>query len=170
MAVPIKIPDVGTTVDEVTIVQWLVEEGTEIVRGQKIAAIETDKAVVELESVAAGVLLKKCAAEGQDVTTGDIIAYVGEPGESIAKMASPETADSVPDHVPPKSAVDPTPKPLGATIPEATQQDSKPKVSPMVRNLAKQKGVNLDDVVGTGTGGVITRQDVLAAAKGSDSN
>ena len=57
MAVPIKIPDVGTTVDEVTIVQWLVEEGTEIVRGQKIAAIETDKAVAELESVAAGVVL-----------------------------------------------------------------------------------------------------------------
>ena len=62
MTVPIKIPDVGATVDEVTLVQWLVEEGAEIVRGQKIAAIETDKAVVELESVAAGVLLKKCAA------------------------------------------------------------------------------------------------------------
>ncbi len=163
MTVPVKIPDLGAADDNVTLVRWLVEEGAEIIRGQKIAAIETDKAMVELESVAAGVLLKKCAAEGEDATTGDIIAYVGRPGDLV-----PETANCGPDASRLQPEVRSAPKPTGAVPTKTSRADSEPRVSPMVRNLAKKKGVNLDEVVGTGIGGTITRQDILAAVKGVD--
>ena len=174
MPVPIRIPDIGAAEDEVTLVQWLVEEGEEIARGQKIVAIETDKAVVELESVAAGTLLKQCAAEGADATTGDIIAYVGDPGESVPQPSDsgpgasesgggPETSES-------QAGIRPAATPQQALPTDNTEPVSQPRVSPMVRNLARQKGVDLEEVTGTGAGGVITRKDILAAAKNAGSN
>jgi pyruvate dehydrogenase E1 component alpha subunit len=83
MAVPIKIPDIGTTVEEVAVYSWLVEEGDAIARGDVIAEIETDKAIVEFESPVEGVLLQKVVPEGGEAGLGDIIAWVGEPGESV---------------------------------------------------------------------------------------
>ena len=83
MAVPIKIPDIGTTVEEVAVYSWLVEEGDAIARGDVIAEIETDKAIVEFESPVEGVLLRKVVPEGGEAALGDIIAWVGEPGESV---------------------------------------------------------------------------------------
>ena len=148
--VPIKIPDIGTTVDTVTLVRWLVEEGAEIVRGQKIAEIETEKAVIALESVAAGVLLRKNAAEGERASTGGIIAYVGNPADVI-----PETSDIEP-------AV-PIANPIPRTAPY--REILKPRITPILRNFAKQKGVDIDKVVGTGKGGTVTRQDIIATAE-----
>jgi len=159
VSVAIKIPDLGAADDNVTLVHWLVEVGDEIARGQKLAAIETDKAVVELESVAAGVLLKKCAAEGDDATVGDVIAYIGKAGESVTEAHSGSPSDR-------KDAFNQSTAPV---IIRACNSDTQPKarVSPLVRNFAKQQGVDLDKVAGTGPGGIITRQDVLAAANRS---
>jgi pyruvate/2-oxoglutarate dehydrogenase complex dihydrolipoamide acyltransferase (E2) component len=159
VSIPIKIPDLGAADDGVTLVRWLVDEGAEIVRGQKIAAIETDKATVELESVATGVLLKKCAAEGDDAVVGDVIAYVGKPGDEVPPKSDTEkqvsnTAATASKYVSTKVA--PTADSSG---------EGKARVSSTVRNLAKQQGVDLDHVKGTGLGGIITRQDVLSAAK-----
>ena len=170
MSVPIIIPDFGAADDRMTIVQWLVEEGAEVSRGDKLAAIETDKAVVELESVASGILLKKCAAEGEDAVAGDVIAYVGKLGDVV-----PEAPDRDHKVVAPQTEVASPPLTTSttATIPNSTNTPStggEPRMSPMLRNLARHKGVNLDDVVGTGAGGAITRQDILAAAKGKGSN
>jgi pyruvate/2-oxoglutarate dehydrogenase complex dihydrolipoamide acyltransferase (E2) component len=81
MPVAIKMPDIGTTVEQVTILKWLKKEGQAVKRGEALCEIQTDKAVTELESVAQGVLLKQVAAENTDVTVGDVIAYVGAPGE-----------------------------------------------------------------------------------------
>jgi len=148
--VPIKIPDVGATVDTVTLVRWLVEEGSEILRGQNIAEIETDKTVIALESVAAGVLLKKNTREGEMVSTGDIIAYVGNPTEAI-----PETSDIEPDVQIAKAALRTTP----------SREISKPRIPPMLRNFARQKGVEIDKVAGSGNGGTVTREDIIAAAE-----
>jgi len=92
MAVPIKIPDIGTTVEEFTLFSWLVEEGDTIARGDAIAEIETDKAIAELESPAAGVLLKKMVAESAVVSLGDILAWVGEPGEVVIEEPAQGTA------------------------------------------------------------------------------
>ncbi len=83
MATAIKIPDMGTTVDTMVLETWLVEEGETIDRGDVIAEIQTDKALTDLESFARGTLLKKMVTEGAEVQVGDVIAYLGEPGEEI---------------------------------------------------------------------------------------
>lgn len=156
MSVPIKVPDLGTTTDEVKLVRWLVAEGATVARGEVLAEIETDKATVELESTAEGVLLRLVAEAGKVAHRGDILAYVGRPGE-----AAPEEAQVV-------SA------PIGARGLERTSESAptgergagKPvRVSPVVRNLAAKLGVDLDTVQGTGQGGIITREDVLGASR-----
>lgn len=152
MTIAIKIPDVGVTIDTVIVHRWLVREGAEVTRGQPIAELEADKAVVTLESAATGVLLKIIAAEGAQASVGDVIAYVGDPAETV-----PHSADSGAAEAHPHSEA-------AAPLPPPSHAVSKPRVSPMLRNLARQKGVDIDRVVGTGQGGLVTREDLLAAA------
>jgi len=147
MAVAVRAPDLGTTVDEVRLVAWLVEEGQSVKRGDALAEIETDKATTELESVAEGVLLKRVAPDDSVVGKGDILAYIGKAGESIPEPAAPVEAAAPPNPVASKS------RPAAA------------RISPMVRNLAGKLGVDLSRVEGTGAGGIITRADVKRAAK-----
>ena len=83
MAKAIKMPDLGTTVDKVTLLNWLKQEGEQVKRGEALCEVETDKATTELESVAQGVLLRQVVPAGTEIEVGTVIAYVGEPGESI---------------------------------------------------------------------------------------
>ena len=154
MATAIRVPDLGTTVDEITIVAWLVEKGERVERGDFLAEIETDKATCELESASEGVLLKQMVPAGETAQKGDILAYIGEAGETV------------PDE---KSDLEDRENPTTPTIPMSDRRRSAahPRVSPMVSNLAKKVGVHLADVQGTGQGGMITRQDVLQARKAS---
>ena len=76
-------PKLGQTVDDGTIVSWLVEEGNDVELGEPLLIVETDKTQVEVESVAEGVLLKIVVPAGQTVESGTVIAYVGEPGDEI---------------------------------------------------------------------------------------
>lgn len=148
MSVAIRVPDLGTTVDEVTLISWLVQEGDVVKRGDPIAEIQTDKATGELESAAEGVLLKQCVAAGGTAAKGDTLAYIGRAGETVPDgMRKAETKVRI--SAPASSAA--TPK--------------RPRVSPVVRNLAGKLGVELGNVRGTGQGGMITRQDVLRASK-----
>jgi len=149
MAVPIKVPDLGTTVDEIKLLTWLVEEGESVERGDFLAEIETDKATGELESVAEGVLLKQLVAAGDTVEKGDVLAYVGEPGEAV-----PEAQDE-PAHR----------EDVPASSPPGRPSSDGPRVSPMVRNLAKKLGVDIGTTEGTGRNGTITRDDVLRTHK-----
>ncbi|HOK79794.1 MAG TPA: dihydrolipoamide acetyltransferase family protein [bacterium] len=130
MAVPIKIPDVGTTVEDITIVKWRKQKGDIIKRGEVIAEIETDKAVVELESIAEGKILEILFKEGDVVKQGTVIAYVGEETEAV-----PEISES------------------GISI------------SPALINLAKRLGVDIKAIKPSAADGVITRQDILDAAR-----
>jgi len=147
MATPIRMPDLGTTVETVTLRAWLKEEGESVRLGEAICEVETDKAVSELESAAEGVLLRQVVPEGTEVESGAIIAYVGAAGDQVpddAVVESREREEPGEQHVPPK-------------------QQAAPKVSPLIRNLAEREGVALAAVVGTGIGGRITREDVLRA-------
>ena len=153
MVVPIRVPDFGVTGDTLNLHRWLVAEGEVIVRGQTIAEIEGDKAVVILESVANGVLLKIVAAEGGQVSAGDVIAFAGDPTDTI-----PETRDVEPD---PQARAEISQSPVVRVV-------SKSQVSPILRNFAKQKGVDIDQIIGTGKGGVIIRADIIAAAGKQD--
>ena len=85
MATAIRVPDLGTTVDEVKIVAWMIEEGEDVQRGDVLVEVETDKTLVEVEAAAEGVLLKQMASAGEMVRTDDIIAYVGEAGEPVVQ-------------------------------------------------------------------------------------
>ena len=83
MAEKILMPALGETSDDVHIIKWLVAEGDPVELGQPLLVIETDKAEMEVESVAEGTLLKILVAEGQDVEASTVIAYVGAPGDEI---------------------------------------------------------------------------------------
>ena len=88
MATTVVMPQMGFDMQEGTIVRWLKQEGDEVSRGEPIAEIETDKAIVEMEAFASGVLLKTVVGEGQTVPVGQTIAVIGSPGEPLPDLGS----------------------------------------------------------------------------------
>jgi pyruvate dehydrogenase E2 component (dihydrolipoamide acetyltransferase) len=162
MAVAIRMPDMGTNVEECKLLAWRVREGERVKRGEVLAEIETDKAVAELESTAEGVLLRHAVKAGDPARTGDVLAYVGQPGEPLPDQTTtgPETDAAHAGGIAPASAKAERPSALPRPEPGAPT-----RVSPLVRNLAAKLGVDLAALSGTGTGGVITREDVLLASR-----
>jgi pyruvate/2-oxoglutarate dehydrogenase complex dihydrolipoamide acyltransferase (E2) component len=154
MAIAIKLPDMGTNVEECKVLAWKVKEGDFVKRGDVLADIETDKSVAELESTAEGVLLQCRVLAGATVRTGEILAYVGQAGEAIVPDVpeAPVAAESRPPKAPAPAEAPIRAEPSGAS-----------RISPMVRNLATKLGVDLQQVKGTGPGGIITREDVHGA-------
>jgi pyruvate/2-oxoglutarate dehydrogenase complex dihydrolipoamide acyltransferase (E2) component len=155
MPLAIKLPDMGTNVAECKVLTWRVQEGQPVKRGDILADIETDKAVAELESTAEGVLLRHVVKAGAVAEMGEVLAYVGHPGEPVpGSGAAPAPAG--------------TPAPVSPAAPTAQASAAagpRPQVSPMVRNLAARLGVDITLVHGTGAGGIITRDDVLNAGR-----
>jgi len=146
MAVAIKMPDLGTTVDHVKLVKWLKQEGEFVQYGEPLCEVETDKAAAELESIAEGFLLRQVVPPDTEVSQGDIIAYVGQQGEAIVEPQSP-----------------PPIKEKEHETHKAVRQATGPKASMLIKNLARQLGVDLNTVTPTGPDGRITRQDLLRA-------
>jgi len=159
MAVAIRLPDMGTAVEQCKLLAWRVEEGARVKRGDVLAEIETDKAVAELESAAEGVLLRKTVRAGDHARPGEVLAYVGEPGETWPGLTANEQPDIAPGHLRPE------PAPLAPPASGAPL-----RVSPVVRNLAAKLGIELGTLRGTGAGGIITREDVLAASRAAPVN
>ena len=156
MAVEVVMPRMGYDMTEATLVRWLKHEGESVARGEVIAEIETDKAIVEMQSPADGLLLKVLASEGATIPVGQVIAYVGGRGEVVSVEALPAreeatTGASTSAQVAAKPGTD-------------TADDERTKVSPIARKLADERGLDLALVTGTGPGGRITRDDVLALA------
>lgn len=156
MAAVIKLPDMGTNVEECKVQAWRVKEGDSVKRGDVLADIETDKAVAELESTAEGVLLQIVVKAGDTAQTGDVLAYVGKPGEAVATEMRTAAA--------PAASLSAQTTGLGSTSPSVDAGPSI-RVSPIVRNLAAKLGVDLNQVKGSGPGGIITREDVQRASK-----
>ena len=152
MATTVVMPQMGYDMQEGTLVRWLKQEGEEVTRGEAIAEIETDKAVIEMEAYASGVVLKTIVAEGSTVPVGEAIAFIGAQGEPVPDVAPTAAAP-----------VEAAPEP-GAETTEATTAPASGEVraSPVARKLAQEKGIDLAQVRGTGPNGRITRDDVLA--------
>ena len=174
MATELTMPQMGYDMQEGTVLRWLKGEGDAVANGEPIAEIETDKAVVEFESYADGVLHRIIVPAGTTVPVGQPIAVVGGQDESVEVSASPsdDMAEDEPDEAP--SAAIPMP-PASTAIPEEessvesaldTEQPPAPaaplRASPIARRIADERGIDISKVTGTGPGGRIVKDDVLA--------
>ena len=146
-----RLPDIGEGLTDAEIVEWHVKVGDEVTADQALVDMETAKAVVEITSPFAGVVLYVGGTEGDTIEVGDVLFVVGEAGEEWSEVESPE------------SRVESQPAPV-----PSEERETAIKATPMVRKLAKEHGVDLTTVAGTGGGGAITREDVLAATSGRE--
>ena len=161
-------PSMGADMTEGTIAKWLKAEGDQISRGDKLAEIETDKTVVEMEAYAGGVLRRITVEEGSLVQVGTVIAYIGDPEDEIPEAVSdPVVAES--DTQPSEQSDAPAPvdsvlaKNDAATEPitaVSSVAGSRVKASPIARKIAAEKGIDITTVPGTGPGSRITKADV----------
>jgi pyruvate dehydrogenase E2 component (dihydrolipoamide acetyltransferase) len=171
MATKVHMEALSPTMEEGRLVKWTKNEGDAVKTGETLAEVETDKAVMELVARADGQLLKVMVSEGSTVPVGDVVAYIGKPGESVdgggaaapAVSAPPATqgersAVSGTRETPAKPA--PAPLPAPAAVPaDATRV----KASPLARRMAKDAGVDLKLVQGSGPGGRVVKRDVEGA-------
>lgn len=161
MASEITMPQLSDTMTEGTLVKWHKKEGDKVKEGEKIADVETDKAVMEMESFESGVISKLVAKEGEKVKVGGVLAVVGAPGESA--MAAPPQAQQQPQVV--QSATVAAVAAPGARMVKSAApgaaNDDRVKISPLARRLASERGIDLQLIQGTGPGGRIVQQDIL---------
>jgi len=157
MAHVFKLPAVGDTMVEGEIVEWLVDVGDTVELDQPICSIETDKSVVEMTTPYRGTVLALGGEPGDVIEVGQTLIVVGEPGEEI-----PAEDESEPVATATGAASGPPP----ASVPAPSQPaaSGSVKAAPKARKLARERGVDLATVAGTGPGGSITVADVEAAA------
>lgn len=166
MAETINMPKLGFDMAEGLLVRWVKQVGENINKGDVLAEIETDKATVEVESSASGVVLQHIVDQGTIVPINAPIAIVGQAGEKVE--AKPATDDR------PQTAAQSTPIPgpvsqivaSAETSPIVHGQSSEIKASPLAKKIARDQKVDLSRIEGTGPGGRIVRRDIEAALAG----
>ena len=158
-------PQMGFDMSEGTVARWLKEEGARVEDGEPVAEIETDKAIVEFESYASGILHHIVVPEGVPVRVGETIAVVGEADEDVPKpafdapMPEPQPASPLPPTIPP---------PVEPKHEGPAPRSDEVRTSPVARRLAEEMGIDLSTITGTGPLGRIIREDVLAAGPQSE--
>ena len=165
MPTTIIVPQLGESVVEGTIGKWLKKVGDPIAKDEPIVEIITDKINIELPSPLAGTLGRITVAEGVVAQVGDELGVILAAGESLGASASaPSAAAPAPSHATPASY---TPAPsyapassATATLPSPSSSDGM-RLSPAVRKLVKEHGVEVAQIRGSGMGGRVTREDVL---------
>ena len=156
MATNVVMPQMGYDMREGTVVRWYKQEGETVDRGEVIADIETDKATVEFEAYTGGVLGRIVAEAGIAVPVGELIAIITEPGESVPEVAAPAASPAQASPAAPAPAA-PEPEPPAAP---ASASDGGVRASPIARRLARERGIDLSLVTGSGPNGRITERDV----------
>ena len=159
MAFEVLMPQLGLTMEEGTVSQWVKHEGDAVKTGDVLLEITTDKLTNEVTSEHDGVLLKIVAQEGEDVPVKGLLCYVGQPGEAVggAPAAAPAAAPTAAPA--PAAAAAPAAAPVAAAAGGA-----RVRISPLARKTAAKLGVDVTKLTGTGPSGRIRQQDVLAAA------
>ncbi len=162
----IRMPQLGESVVEGTVGKWLVQEGQRIEKDQPVVEILTDKADSEINASESGVVTKILALEGATVAVGDALCEV-EVGAQGAQASAPAAAAKSSGGK--KSVPPPAPAEVAQQVPEASASASSADAggpsSPAVRKLAREQGVDLAAVPGSGNGGRVTKDDVLRAVK-----
>lgn len=165
MAVSVVMPALEMAQETGKIVNWLKKEGDKITKGEPLLEVETDKAVVEIEAPDDGVLAGVKQNVGAVVPVGQTIAWIVAPGEKPpADEAQVQTGRTMTSEQA-RTATPPAPRPTSTPATPAPPSAGDVKVSPKARRLAKELGVDLSRVKGTGPDGTVTSEDVEAAAK-----
>src|SRR5574340_312110 len=185
MAEIVAMPKLGFDMAEGTLVRWVIDEGAEVAKGAVLAEIETDKATVEVESTAAGILYRRLVPEGEVVPVGTPIAVIAAPGEEVkdipeagakpaeaekpAEEKSEKTAEKPAEGKSEKAAEKPAAEIKAAPAEEpakeapAVDDGSMVKASPLARRMAAESSIDLRAVRGSGPGGRIVKKDIEQA-------
>jgi 2-oxoglutarate dehydrogenase E2 component (dihydrolipoamide succinyltransferase) len=162
----VKLPQLGETVTEGTITKWFKKIGDAVAADEPLFEVSTDKVDTEVPSPVSGILTEVRAKEGDTVPVGAVIAVVGDAG---AAPAPAPAAAPAPEPVAAPVAAAPTPEPAPAPAPAptvvvaaASSSGDAPLLSPVVRRLISENNLDVAKIAGTGPGGRITREDVLA--------
>jgi pyruvate dehydrogenase E2 component (dihydrolipoamide acetyltransferase) len=180
----VVMPRLSDSMEEGTILKWLKAEGDEVTRGDELVEIETDKATMTYEADSAGTL-SIVAQEGDTLPIGEVIARIGAGGEAPAgdsapaeatqqaeasgnggRSEAPPAAAAAATAEPPAAAPDPEPAAAEAAAPSPEGNGGRAKASPVARRIAREQGIDLSALQGTGPGGRIVKADVEAAASG----
>jgi 2-oxoglutarate dehydrogenase E2 component (dihydrolipoamide succinyltransferase) len=162
MRVDVIMPQMGESIAEGTITRWLKKVGEKVGRDEPLFEISTDKVDAEIPSPAEGTLVEIVHQEGETVPVNEVVAYLEtEAGAEVAEEAPPAAAE-MPE---PAEAAPPAPAPAPAAAPAAPGGDRAAFVSPVVRRIAAEHGIDPATVPGTGAGGRVTKKDILAFVK-----
>lgn len=169
MTAQVIMPQLGESVIEGTVAEWLKKEGETIDEMESLLVVESDKVTTEIPSPAGGTVLKIIVPSGETVKSGTLLAVIGQPGEAI-----PDIPEAVPAHGEASTTheeivavpmSEPPTEPVPVPAQPATDKGSNgsiTRISPVVANIAAYHGVDLNLVQGTGRGGRITKKDILA--------
>jgi pyruvate dehydrogenase E2 component (dihydrolipoamide acetyltransferase) len=171
MATDVLMPRLSDSMEEGTVLKWIVQPGGEVKRGEPLVEIETDKANMTYEADTDGVLIEVLAQEGETLPIGQVIARIGSADEEVS---GPGSRVPEPEAQAEEAEPEPEPEPVAAAPetraprPETPAGDGngRVKASPVARRMAREMGVELAALEGSGPGGRIVKADVEAAAKG----
>ena len=180
MATKVVMEALSPTMEEGRLVKWTKKEGDKVAKGDVLAEVETDKAVMEIVARGDGVMRKIIAAEGETRPVGDLLAIVGAADENIDALAAgggAPAAAPIPASPPKAAAAPPAPAappsrpsaPPTEQAPHAAEPGARLRSSPLARRLASERGVALDQLQGSGPGGRIIKRDIEAAGVQSQS-
>ena len=155
-------PQMGESIFEGTITKWLKKPGDKVQRDEPLFEISTDKVDAEIPAPASGVLQEIKVAEGNTVQVNTIVGTISADGESSAPAKSAPAAAPPTPAQKKEAAPAPPPQPAATPTPAHEAQDEDVRSSPLVRKIAREHNVDLSQVSGTGLGGRITKQDIMA--------
>jgi pyruvate dehydrogenase E2 component (dihydrolipoamide acetyltransferase) len=178
MATDVMMPRLSDSMEEGTVLKWLVDVGGEVKRGEPLVEVETDKANMTYEADTDGVLIEVLAQEGETLPIGQAIARIGSADEATGHrpQATGDTAQAEPASEEPEpepdqpSEEEPAPEPQPSDTrhptPDTQSGNGRVKASPVARRMAREMGLELAGIEGSGPGGRIVKSDVEAAAQG----
>ncbi|MEO8744741.1 MAG: dihydrolipoamide acetyltransferase family protein [Candidatus Dormiibacterota bacterium] len=164
----IKMPQLGESVTEGTVDKWLKHEGDMVKRDEPLVEVVTDKVNAEIPSPFEGKLVKIDVTEGETVKVGAVLAQIEVAGAGVAAPAAAKQKEvgTAQPGTPAESATAPAPARVPAAAPASDGNGERGRLSPAVRKLATEHGIDATSLRGSGMGGRVTRDDVLAAASG----
>jgi pyruvate dehydrogenase E2 component (dihydrolipoamide acetyltransferase) len=168
MPTDIIMPQMGESIVEGTITKWLKKPGDKVQRDEPLFEISTDKVDAEIPAPASGVLQEIKVTEGTTVGVNTVVGTIAVDGEAAAKPAKAAPAAAPPAKEEKKEEKKPAaaPSPVASAAPQESADEEETRSSPLVRKIAREHGVNLSQVPGTGLGGRITKQDITAFIEG----